>query len=137
MKAIVCLDDRGGMTFGGRRQSRDRALCEDIVRDLDIGQRLLMCEYSKNLFESYAERVNVCDGFLDLAQSSDVCFVENKALLPYIDKIDSLVIYRWNRHYPSDTCFDLDLEASGFGLVSSCEFVGSSHEKITKEIYVR
>lgn len=137
MKVIVCLDDRLGMTFGGRRQSRDRVLCEDIVNDLEIGHRLLMCEYSKLLFEHNTDRILVCDEFLDLAEMGDVCFVENKALKPYIDKIDGLVIYHWNRHYPSDTGFDIDLEAEGFRLFQSFEFEGSSHEKITKEIYVR
>ena len=51
--------------------------------------------------------------------------------------IDTLIIYRWNRLYHSDVKFDVDVKKSGYKLKSSTEFAGSSHDKITKEIYVR
>ena len=49
--------------------------------------------------------------------------------------IGTLVIYRWNELYPSDVKFDLDVVAAGFKLVESYDFKGSSHDRITKEIY--
>ena len=125
------------MTFGGRRQSRDRVLVADLCRDISEGERLLASEYSKILFEGVEVCPLLCEDFLDRAGERDICFVENRALLPYIDRIDGLVIYRWNRHYPSDMTFDIDPDAEGFRLVEKYEFVGSSHEKITKEIYER
>ena len=32
MQVIVCVDDNGGMMFNKRRQSRDRVLCEYVMR---------------------------------------------------------------------------------------------------------
>ena len=48
MNLIVCLDDRNGMMFNGRRQSRDRADIEDILRD--CAGRLCIEGYSEPLF---------------------------------------------------------------------------------------
>ena len=45
-------------------------------------------------------------------------------------------MFRWNRDYPADTYFDLSLE-SGWTRTETSEFAGSSHETITKEIYIR
>ena len=43
------------------------------------------------------------------------------------------IVFWWNRHYPPDRKFDLDL--SKWNKVSEEEFAGYSHEKITKEVY--
>ena len=48
-----------------------------------------------------------------------------------------IVLYRWNRHYPSDVKWEPDLEGLGFALTETTEFPGTSHEKITREVYVR
>ena len=137
MRVIVCVDDRLGMTFNGRRQSRDRVLCEDVIKDLDEGQKLFVSEYSHKLFDFAEDRLICEDDFLEKAGSGDVCFVEDRAIAPYVARIKSIVIYRWNRHYPSDTSLDIDPSAEGFRLFAACEFAGNSHEKITKEIYER
>lgn len=136
MNVVVCLDDRLGMTFNGRRQSRDRVLCEDVIKDA-AGGTLLMAEFSKNLFLPMDAPFICAEDFLDMAKEGDTCFVENRPLSSYADKIERLVIYRWNRHYPSDMTFDIIPEGEGFRLVETKEFAGSSHEKITKEIYVK
>lgn len=136
MNVIVCIDDRGGMMFNGRRQSRDRNLYADIVSYVPVG-RLYMGEYSRSLFADCGVPFVATDAFLDIAASGDYCFVEDKALLPYADKIESVTVYHWNRHYPSDVMFDIDLSKAGFKLTTIKEFEGYSHEKITKEIYVK
>ena len=52
MKVIVCLDDNGGMTFGGRRQSRDKALLADVANDISAsGMPLLATPFSQRLLE--------------------------------------------------------------------------------------
>ena len=136
MKVIVCLEDKGGMMFNRRRQSRDRVLNADVVK-MCQGSRLLIAPYSMLLFEELDASV-VCDeNFLDIADATDYCFVEDRALMPYADKIEEITVYKWNRRYPTDTYFDLDLCALGFKLASSDEFAGYSHEKITKETYRR
>ena len=133
MKVILCLDDRGGMMFNHRRQSRDREVIGNILDMVGDGV-LWMAPYSRMLFsESAALRVE--ENFLNLAEASDWCFVEDRALLPYRDRIEEMILYRWNRTYPFDVKLDLDPIAHGFLLCESVEFAGYSHETITKEIY--
>ena len=134
MRVIVCLDDRGGMMFNGRRQSKDRVLIRDVVASLD-GKPLALSPYSAPLFAETELPLAVSETFLDEAGAETVCFVEDRALRPYLDRIDRLVIYRWNRHYPSDLSLDLDPIAEGFHLGETSEFEGSSHKTVTKEIY--
>lgn len=135
MKIIVCVDDNNGMMFNKRRQSRDKVLIEDVVKNV-VGGNLLMTPYSEPLFaNSDIDAFFLSEYILDEADPEDYCFIENKALLPYSDRIDELIIYRWNRTYPADMHLDIDPEALSLKLVSTTEFAGSSHEKITKELY--
>jgi len=134
MKIIACLDERRGMMFNNRRQSRDRVLIEDVVRDLN-GERLYMAPYSKSLFEGFDVKLKIKDNPLIAAKGNSVCFIESISLADYKDEIDTVVLYHWNRHYPCDFYFDLDME--GYKLESTTDFVGSSHEKITKEVYIK
>ena len=136
MTVVVCIDDRGGMLFGGRRQSRDRNLTADLIMTAQAeGARLLAAPFSERIFEKFDTRPILSENFLDEAAAEDICFVENKALAPYFDKIHRLILYRWNRAYPGDT--HLDLDPASLRLVSSEDFAGHSHEKITKEIYIK
>lgn len=133
MKIIVCLDDNKGMLFNKRRQSQDNTLREDIINSLN-GSRLLMNEYSYKQFkDTQQDHITVDNNFLSTAAEDDYCFVENLKLSPYEEKISELIIYHWNRNYPADTYFDIDL--SQWELITTTEFAGNSHEKITKEIY--
>lgn len=136
MRVIVCLDERQGMLFNHRRQSRDRALIDDVMASL--GDALLrIAPYSQSLFAQRVGRIAVSEDFLDSASDGDVCFVEESSLREYVDRIESITVYRWNRHYPADLYFDLDLQESGFRLTERAEFAGNSHEMITKETYTR
>ncbi|MBO5882899.1 MAG: ribonuclease Z [Clostridia bacterium] len=133
MKLIVCLDERGGMEFNKRRQSRDSRLIEDMLM-LTEPSVLYISEYSKLLFPDN-ERVTVTDDttFFMKESAEDYYFMEKK--LPDLKSypISELIIYHWNRHYPSDVWFDLDL--SLFELCEIKDFEGSSHEKITREVF--
>ena len=71
--------------------------------------------------------------FLEQAGEGEYCFVENTGLQAVEAKIEKIIVFWWNRHYPSDRKFDLDL--SKWNKVSEEEFAGYSHEKITKEVY--
>ena len=136
MKIFVCVEDNGGMMFGGRRVSRDRVLINDVIRDCR-NRRLRIHPYSVLLFKDADVAPTVSESFLDDAARGDCCFVENASLAPYADRIDELVIYRWNRRYPSDKKLDVTPAMLGLKLSETVEFVGSSHEKITKETYVK
>ena len=134
MRVIVCLEDKGGMMFNHRRQSRDRVLNADVIAQCR-GAHLCISPYSMLLFEGSDADILCDEDFLELACEGDFCFVEDRALAPYADRIEEVIVYKWNRRYPTDTYFDLDLAALGFNLTSSEEFAGYSHEKITKETY--
>lgn len=136
MIIIVCLDDSRGMTFNKRRQSRDRAVLGDIA-GMTEGKRLFAASYSDKLLSDNGIEHTVCDDMLLSAGQGDFCFVENRALAQSLPLIEEIVIYRWNRRYPADTYFDIDLDAEGFCLAATDEFEGYSHEKITKEIFRR
>ena len=136
MHIIVCLDDFGGMLFNFRRQSRDRMLIDDVIMDLGY-KKICISEFSKILFASHEGRYEIVEDFSTIPDSDSVCFIENVDVKPFIDKIDTVTLYHWNRVYPRDFVFDINLEKEGFSLVSSCEFEGYSHENIRKEVYKR
>ena len=46
---------------------------------------------------------------------------------------EELVLYRWNRSYPGDVTFPWPL--TGWTLAETAYFPGTSHEKITEEVY--
>jgi len=129
----VCVDDRMGMLFHNRRQSRDKLVCADLLH-MAAGGRLCVTPYTAKLFDP-AVPLCVHETPAECAETADVCFLEDPALLPPPDVIDTLLCYRWNRAYPFDAVFPLSLE--GWVLTETLEFPGSSHERITKEVYHR
>lgn len=131
MKLIVCLDERKGMMFNNRRQSRDRVLIDNMIKMVG-DDKLYIAPYSESLFENKEIKLKVKKNPLKAADEN-WCFIENLPVAEYKDEIETVVIYHWNRHYPGDFFFDLELDS--YTLESSEELVGSSHEKITKEIW--
>lgn len=132
MEVILTLENRNGMLFNHRRLSRDKKVCERIL-DYSNEKELWMNEYSKKLFTNLTDTrvIRVDEAFLDKSQS--VCFVENQDITPYLSKIDTFILFRWNRDYPADFFFTVDL--SQWNLISTEDFEGTSHEKITMEVY--
>ncbi|MDD3206494.1 MAG: ribonuclease Z [Lachnospiraceae bacterium] len=136
MRLIVCVSNGNGMMFNHRRQSKDRKVMQDIA-ERTAGKKIWMNAYSAQLFSEYGmENILVDEGFLSLAGKEDFCFWEGQDILPYVKGVDQWILYRWNRNYPMDVRFDEHL-TDGFKLESSVDFAGSSHEKITREVYVR
>jgi hypothetical protein len=132
---IVCVDDKNGMMFNKRRQSKDSILIKNMIQEIGDAP-LWVNEYSaKQFVDIPKENLTVCEDFLDLAREGEYCFVENLSLLNYENQIEQFILYHWNRNYPADFYFNFDL--TEWKIISQEEFVGSSHEKITKEIYVR
>lgn len=135
MIVIVCVDDMFGMAFNHRRQSRDRMVTERICLDCE-GKSLFVHPYSEALFvDGGPGNRKTCVEYLEKAGAGDICLVERESLKAYEHKIEKVILYRWNRRYPSDVKFDLDL--SDFCLTNQEEFPGSSHDRITREVYVK
>ena len=128
MKFIVCLDDKNGMLFNKRRQSRDKILIDNML-EFCKGEKLYTNDYSATLFPENS--VVICEDF----ESIENGFVFAENFMVTEDKIQEIIIYKWNRVYPADTYFNISLD--GWSLAETVDFIGSSHEKITRERYVR
>lgn len=133
MVLIVCLDDDNGMMFNHRRQSQDRELRKHLMT-LTSGKKLWMNHYSAKQFEEDYEQINVDDSFMLEAADGDYCFAEDIDAKQYEKWIEEIIVYRWNRKYPSDLQFSIPLNEQ-WKLKQTEEFVGSSHDKITVEVY--
>ena len=129
MTLYICLDDRSGLQFNKRRQTRDAAVLEDI-RSQCTGS-LLIEPFSEKLIRE-AEIPYVLP-----PETGNDYFAENIPSEEILEMTSRIVIYRWNRHYPSDIRWEPDLAALGFALKETAEFPGKSHEKITREVYER
>lgn len=142
MRAYICIDNRNGISFNKRRESRDRAVIEDII-SMQSGRNreLLIEEYSFELFEgtNYEDVIKIkevrnFDDSTALISDRYDFFVERWD--PANKGFDSFVIYRWNRGYP----YDLELSENfnkPWKLISSVDLIGTSHEKITRELWQR
>lgn len=134
MTVVLCADDRGGLSFNGRRQSQDRALRADLLSHAQ--DRLLwMDSRSRGQFTQPEDCIRESDAPWLQAGGEDLCFLELQDPSPALERADTLVVYRWNRHYPSDR--RITLPPAGWHLVSRKDFPGHSHDVITKEIYQR
>ena len=66
-----------------------------------------------------------------------MCFFELEHITEYADRLEQIILYRWNRKYPSDKKFPFSPESKGFKLISSVDFAGNSHDNITEEIWTK
>lgn len=127
MKIISTVDDHMGLMFHQRRLSQDAMVRADMN---EMHQTIYMNQYSYQLYQDLVKDIVVDENFLE--NHDGYCLVENVSVKNYIDKIDEVVLYYWNRNYPRDFYFDLDL--SVFKIIETKEFDTKSHH-ITKVIY--
>ena len=130
MNVIVCIDNLNGMLFNSRRQSRDRNQIADMFSLVNDAPLYIQSFSAKLLADTSAV---IKDDCLETAGNGTYCFIESSSIVNHIDRIENLVVYRWNRDYPADFYFDVDL--SDWDCVDRVDFEGFSHEKITREIY--
>ena len=135
MKIIVCLDENNGMAFNGRRQSRDRTVRADMLAL--TGGRLCMSPYSARQFTEKPVAWRVEDDYWQNAGPDDYCFVETEDPAPWASAADQIIIYRWHRVYPADVAFTVPLAETGWHLVEHTEWSGTSHDRITREVYAK
>lgn len=136
MIIIACTDDNQGMLFNHRRQSQDRVQRQRMLQRTG-GAKLWVDTYTAGLFSAESrEQLEIDDQCLEYAADGEFCFVEkeNPGTVEEKDREDHSV--------PGGTgCILADvhfpIDFSGWKLVQAEEFAGSSHEKITEEIYER
>lgn len=133
MTVICAVDDDMGLSFNGRRQSRDRAVTEricELCREMPVhttasGARLL----------PEGTEVYLSEDPLRDTPEGEGCFIETMDPAEAADRVERVILFRWNRHYPADVRFTLPLE--DMTLLSRVEYPGSSHERLTEEVWVR
>ena len=133
MHLILCVDENDGLSFGGRRLSRDREVIAHILV-LCAGEKLWVNSYTGKMFPE--NTVCIDEAFLENAKPGDFCFVETNPLEPISDKVESVILYKWNRLYPSTVKFPRAI-LQNMRLEYTEEFVGNSHQLITMERYIR
>lgn len=133
MHLILCIDDRDGLSFCGRRLSQDRELCAHLLR-LTEGSKLWMSAYSAKLFP--ADKVIIDEDFQQKAGAGAYCFLETAPFLETYENLESVTLYHWNRVYPATVKFDRKI-LTPMHLEHTEEFPGNSHEMITMERFVR
>ena len=134
MILICCIEDALGMAFSRRRVSRDRAVCEDMLREAGSSP-IWMDVRSTVLFRDMGGNIITEPDFALKASRGEYCFLEFSAPAQYEEKAEKLILYRWNRRYQADLFFDIELK--GWLIESASDFPGTSHEKITREVYIR
>lgn len=135
MILMVAVDEANGLTFGGRRQSKDALLREKMLA-LCGEHPLWVNTYTARQFSAeQANRLCIAEDFMEQAGEGDYCFLENIAAAPYLQRIERLILFQWNRRYPADFHLDIALTAPEWKLEKTAEFAGHSHEKITMEEY--
>lgn len=127
MKLILTVDDKNGLGFNKRRQSRDSALTADILAVVG-DEKLALSPYSAPLFEG-AGNLTVSETPL-LDAEDGFCFLEAQTV--DIGCADTLYLYRWGRVYPADVRLP---KVTGMKKIAERAFPGSSHEKITLEVF--
>ena len=129
---IVCLDDCNGMMFHQRRQSQDRVLRE-YIKKMTGTSKVYMNTYSAKLYQEFPDAV-ICDDFLTRAQSGEYCLVEDQKIAGVEKCIEKIIVFRWNKIYPSDMKLDVDLKK--WLLLEQKELEGSSHI-ILQQVYIK
>ena len=132
MHLIVCIDDRYGLSFSGRRLSSDIVVTEYIL-SVSAHSRLWIAPYSTKLLNG--GHVCVSEDYLAQCEAGAYCFVERDVPQVSKEKLESVTLCCWNRRYPATEHFSRDL-LGGMHLVSTEDFPGNSHEKITVERYM-
>lgn len=124
MRIIACVDNSMGLCFNHRRVSKDQVVIDQISQI----EPLYVSAYSKTLFP----KGNVVTRF-DSLKDDDTCFIEDR--VPDERNISEIILYKWNRDYPSDLALHIDL--SKWKRMESIDFTGRSHDTITRERYRR
>ncbi|MDD5952955.1 MAG: ribonuclease Z [Oscillospiraceae bacterium] len=131
MNVITIVDDDNGLLFHHRRLSQDRLL-RDYILHMIGDRRLWMNDYGSRLYGEHPNIV-VSESYLTACPAEDYCLVEEVDPATIVDRIDRLYLFHWNRLYPSDLQCTLCLEH--WTLEHTDELKGSSHKKITLEVY--
>lgn len=135
MKAIICVEDNGGICFHSRRVSQDVHQREDVCARYGK-EGLLMKASTAELYKTQESvSCTIVPSWAHACSLSGWCVFEDREVSAYEKELEEVVIYRWNRRYPSDEKLRLTLKAPLWRCVKRYEFAGKSHPRISVEHY--
>ena len=102
------------------------------IAEICNGSTLYMSPYSAKQFNDECN-ISASEDYLNIVGKDDFCFCESCDF--DASKITELYLFKWNRLYPADVVFNINPKDIGLKLVSKEDFEGSSHKKITLEVY--
>ena len=136
VRIVLCTDERLGISFCGRRQSRDKILTRDIL-SAARGGRLLIKEYSRLLFAEASidleeNGILVSEDPFSEAKDEDAVLIELSVSEDQLLLANEIVLYNWNRHYPATERVSEAFLEKNFELSDEYHFCGNSHENLTR-----
>ena len=137
MIIIAAVDNNFGSLFYGKRTTKDREVQKRILTLRD-NELLYMNQYTAEQFKDMdlLSNIVIMDTFLQEAKKGEYCFVEDMQLKPYIHNIEKIILFKWNRCYPSTFKLDFIPEKNGWTCTKTEDFKGYSHDKITMEYWI-
>lgn len=143
MILIACVDDNLGLSFNNRRLSKDKVLAAHILSRVGERPAWVSAYTAKMLFgDDLARPLNwkLSNIPLRAAIGGEFCFAEDAPSSEIVyamqsHNLEGVWLYRWNRSYPGDNFFPLDMSDTRWKKVSESELKGYSHPSITEEIY--
>ena len=133
MTLIFTLDNKNGTRCMGKRQSKDVVVADRIVMQAE-NLPLRMKHKSLKFFPCVPAHVRFLESFEEL-EENDICFAEEVVPSDVMARADRVIVFRWNRDYPSHV--DDRVSLDGFVKQSTEDFRGHSHDNITMEVYVK
>lgn len=137
MTLIAVIDDAGCMTFHKRRQSSDRNLLARII-EIAKSNIVWMDSYTAAQFHRPFEyNFRVSDLWPELVKDRDYVFMERPNARLKENMVDQVILFHWNRRYPGEEKFPLELKAPDWEKRKTDTFPGYSHKWITEEVWER
>lgn len=137
MKVILCIDDQGGVRFAGHRLTQDRLQRQDVIKRYRSAGFCMKKETASLYGLEESEKIHYVHDWNEARSYEGWWICEDVAFLRWIDQLEELVLYRWNRRYPSDERFQMSMVLPLWRCVDQYRLEGSSHAEISVEHYVR
>lgn len=132
MVIVACIDKLGNIALNTNGQINHLIF---LVRlKMISNEALLYMSYNSYLQFGCYPMIMIDDNFLDIAGEDSYCFVEDTDITPYIDRIDKIILYKWNKKFSSKLKFDNSI-LNKFNIVSQKSFYGDHFLKISEEVY--